>query len=397
MKMPKMIESSGSRLSRRELIMLTALAVLVQLYFLFYQIGLPEFQRYAQAKQVNDARKVSVAKLKADYDNIEAFRAELEQALVALEAKKMELPAYIAQEETLLLIDGLAAGAGLTVGVIDYDSLEILQEGAYLSGIGGAARGGAKDAEEADPAEQAAGSTPQSSFLVADQRVSLSFTGSYEAMYAFIDSLEQSNRRVYAKSLALSSDDEGRLSGSLALSFLSHVDVLSIERFEMDLEAINGKNRPFEPYAGYLSTLGKEVIAPQPALRPDFTLYLNSYLDNAPKVIFSDSKTAAGQLPMDENRVANIKLTVSPSAGGFRYTATLGGSTLRSRAELSAENGEIIIEVIAQDRRGARDLVGATLDVENNSDLPVRIVVSRDDAQNPRFQLGSVAGSVSLE
>ncbi|MPM59219.1 hypothetical protein SDC9_106059 [bioreactor metagenome] len=42
------------------------------------------------------------------------------------------------------------------------------------------------------------------------------------------------------------------------------------------------------------------------------------------------------------------------------------------------------------------DNVGVTLNVQNNTGIPVIVTVKNDDATNPRFQLGTTSGSVQV-
>ncbi len=373
-----------TRLSRRDSIMLTLLVILAELYFMFYRVLWTRYDALLENRAANSLKERQIAILKADYDKTAEYKAQLEELLASEAEARRSLPAYVSQEELILLVDSLSKDTGLTVMVGSFQSLATTRESDYLAGSQSSSQDGASDASA-------------SGLLVADQGMSLSFSGTFDMVYNFLDRLESNERKAYVRSLSLTTDNKGKVSGSMQVSFLSLINPANPAEYEMRLDPIAGKASPFTPYAGYWATAGGEDAAEPAVLTPDFALYINSYLDNAPGVILTDYKDASSRLSAEVNRVASCKITFEPAANGYNYTFELEGKALESSAPVAAKNNEIVIEVISQNRRDNEDLTAATLDVANDTPLPVRVVVSKDDKTNPRFMMGETSGKVSAE
>jgi hypothetical protein len=371
------------RLSRRDNIMLTVLVILAELYFMFYRVLWTRYDALLDNTAMNIQKERQIAILKSDYDKTAEYKAQLGELLAAENEARRSLPDYASQEELILLVDSLSRDTGLTVMVGSFQSLATIRESDYLAGSQSSA--------------EAAGASGASGLLVADQGMSLSFSGTFDMVYDFLNRLESNERKACVQSLSLTTDNKGKVSGSMQVSFLSLIDPANPNEYEMQLDPIAGKASPFTPYAGYWATAGAEDANEPAVLSPDFALYINSYLDNAPGVIITDYKDASSRLSAEINRVASCKITFEPAANGYNYTFELEGKALESAAPVTAKNNEIVIEIIAQSRRDNEDLTAATLEVANNTPLPVRVVVSKDDKTNPRFMMGSTSGRVSVE
>ncbi|MEI7884574.1 MAG: hypothetical protein WCI30_04400 [Clostridia bacterium] len=385
-------KSITSRVSGRELILLAAFLVFLELYFLFFQILVPKYQDYQAQRTINTALSQTVADLKVEFGKMDQYLATLATAQEEEQVMKSMIPPYTAHEEVILFLDKLLTDAQLMVNVISFDTLTTVEQGVFLTPT---------------PEQQAATSTEAATavapvvaptgtgYLVADQEMSLSFSGSYGSIYSFLNLLETSNRKAFVKSLSLSADEKGMLTGNMNISMLSLVDAAKMEQYKLDLAAIAGKDSPFTPYQGY--GVSKDSATPVAALLiPDFTMLLNTYLDNAPKVILSDYQSAAAQLTADANRSFAARLSLNRSGSGYSYTMSLDGKNLSSAAPLTVRNGRIVLEVISQTRSSNKDLAGATLDIINNTNVPMRVVVTKDDANIPRFKLGNISGDVKI-
>jgi Tfp pilus assembly protein PilO len=363
------------QISRRENILILILLILVELYFLFYRVLWTRYETLLANKDANLQKEHTISILKNDYDKTPQYREELNGLLETEAQTKLKLPGYTSQEELILLIDSLSKETGLTVMVVSFQSVVTTQQSTYLSG----------------------GEAAASDLLVAEQTISLSVNGTFDRIYDFLDKLENNERRAYINGLSLSTDNKGKVGGSMQVKFLSLIDPNNPEAYQMQIDPIVGKKSPFIPYAGYWASAGVEDADEPAILTPDFALYINSYLDNAPGIILTEYKNSSARISDEVNRLANCKITLGTAENGYNYVFELEGKVLESSAALTVKNNEIVIEVISQTRRDEEDLTAATLDVVNKTPLPVRVVVSKDDETNPRFMLGETSGKVSLE
>ncbi len=385
-----------SQVSGREIILLAVFLIFLELYFLFFQILLPKYQDYQAQRTVNSALTQTVADLKVEFGKMDQYQAELAAAQEEEQKMKMMIPPYTAHEEVILFLDKQVKDAQLMVNVISFNGLTMVEQGVFLTPTVAQEAPVTTDEAPVATAEAAPVASPTGEgYLVADQQMSLSFSGSYGSIYSILNSLETSNRKAFVKSLSLTSDEKGLLTGNMNISMLSLVDASNIEQYKLDLAAIPGKETPFTPYQGY--GVSKDSATPVAALLvPDFTLLLNTYLDNAPKVILSDYQSAAAQLTADANRSFAARLSLNRSGSGYSYTMTLDGKNLSSKAPLKVRDGKIVLEVISQNRSSNKDQAGATLAITNNTNVPMRVVITKDDANVPRFKLGNISGDVKI-
>ncbi len=379
-----------SRLSFREFMLLILLGIVLVGYLLVYQLILPKWEEYQDQKSVNDIREITVNRLQADFEKKADFEKELSALKENLVKMKVELPAYRAQEELLQVTDRASADTALTINVMTFDLPTVVLDASSQTGATGAA-------VSATPATAVTTDTPlpENTFLVVDQQVGLSFQGTYASLYAFLSKMEQNVRKVYPKDLTLSANESGLLAGTMKLSFLSFVDASNEEAYQFDLQMTPGRLDPFTPYPGYDNGSDKAAPAQTAFILPDFSFKINNYLDNAPKVILDAVYDAQGSISSEDNKSQSAKLVIKGDAKSYTHTLTLGGNTVATVNEKNVRDNVIRVQIISQPRRDDKDLVGLTLDVDNQSGVPVDVIISKDDAQNPRFRLGKTTGTVN--
>ena len=395
MKMTSKQRGIQNRLTSREFGLVLVLLFCLEGYLLFTFLLQPAWNGWQEATERHRMTRAQTLSLKADYDKIDEYRQQLSDARITLEQARRELPPYVAQEELILLLDRLIGEHRVSVSNIDFSGTKIFQQGAYKGKDTMTTPQGMEAASTPSATPEVTGE-PATGYLIADQSLSLGISGAYEDMREFIDALEQNERQGYVRSLSMTMVEEGRISASMVVSFLSFLDAQAPGRYPLSPQMPKDKNNPFTPYLGYSTGVATETIQAQSVLFPDFSLRINSYSDNAPKVILSEYPKAATELYANDNKGFGGVLVLSGTADSFTYEMTLNGKTMRSSSPLSVKDGAIIVQVISQPREDNKDLVNAILDVDNQTEVPVEIVVTLDDPESPRFRLGKTTGNVTL-
>jgi len=126
----------------------------------------------------------------------------------------------------------------------------------------------------------------------------------------------------------------------------------------------------------------------------NFVATLNTYDDNASKQILGCAQDTANDVTNNTNARVTGSLSVNGTWPHISFTIQLGLTYTNSDIQLYIkQEGKIYLQVLSIPRKNALDLVGLTLDVENNTIYPIEIIVINEDSVDPRFVLGAVTGS----
>jgi type IV pilus assembly protein PilO len=225
-------------------------------------------------------------------------------------------------------------------------------------------------------------------------------------LYNFISELEKSERKIIVKDVSMTRGNGNLLKGALKVQYVGYVTPGDKSTFTLETPAISGKVSPFLAYLGFedkapastVSTQGP-VAAPAPVktYNPNFYLLLNTYDDNAPKIIMGDYTKNGSELYSNTNGAVKGKLSISGNQDSMTYAYSLGGSIQTKTARLMIDGGKLRLDVISRARKNEQDKVSVTLDVDNKTDYPLEINVINDDKQAPRFSLGTRLGSVNVK
>ena len=329
--------------------------------------------------------------------------AEIDKSLQELTA---QIPSYLSQEEVILLVDELSKKDKLSVQLISFDNAAAMPSPVSNATVStpvwkndeasGAATETTSATEQSTAAEQT-GTASSAAPTMISQDITLSFTGSYAQIYSFLSDVEQNLRKVAVKGISLQRSKGDILTGQMKLSFISYWDAEGQLPYTMDVAPIPGKDSPFVPYLGYSESATKGTAALEAPIQPDFYMLVNGYLDNAAKVILSQYPKTESEASADVNGQINANIVLNGSNGEFTYSYTVGASSKAGQTAIKARDGKIWMEVLVQARKSDQDKVAVTLDVTNNSGMPLEITVKGDNTENPRFKLGKTTGSVNVK
>lgn len=412
----KRSKSSSLSLSKKDFVLLSALIIGLEGYGLYTLLLSPKWQEYSNLKTGYGAKEVIAANFEKDMAKKDQYVENLNLLDYKYRALTKVVPYEIPQEEILLVLNKLAKDRelhlnGLSLSTISYVSKQDYEAGKTSSEpqeerkvVTTSNVDTVKDSGHASAGtdEKKIPARPNlSTDMVIVENVDISFSGSYGALHNFLGDLEQSERKIIVKELSTVRGEGNILRGSLKVQYVGYVTPEDVSTYTLDTPKTGDKTNPFLPYPGFLAEVTSPAAAvqgpaPQKAYSPNFYLLLNTYDDNAPKVIMGDYSRNGTELYNNSNDVAKGKLTVSGSPENLTYSYSLGGRVETKTARLIIDEGKLRLEVISQPRKGDQDKVGLTLDVENKTDYPLEIKVINDDAQAPRFKLGTQAGSVAI-
>ncbi len=369
-------------LTRREFILVAIMIIAIEGYLLFTYFVQPAYTGYISAKAVLQSKQALLDSLKADYSKKPLMDEEIQKLDGQLADIEKQIPSYLSQEEVILLLDGLSEKGGLTVRSISFQNAVSLPLNTITPG---------KKPDEGGNK----GTAPVPT--VVNQKIGITFTGSYDQIYGFLKDIEGNLRKVTVKGMILQRDSGTGLSGQMTLDFISYWDGnKGQEPFNMPPSSVPGKVSPFEQYPGYSANAEKGSPEMKTDVQADFYLLINSYLNNSAKVVLMNYYKSGSEASMDTNGPVRASLVIEGGKGSYTYSYKVGSSSMKEKTATAVKNGKISLDVIVQPRKSDRDRVSAVLDVTNRTDIPLEINVSGDDSKAPRFALGKTQGNVSL-
>ncbi|MCL2164782.1 MAG: hypothetical protein FWH55_10440 [Oscillospiraceae bacterium] len=248
--------------------------------------------------------------------------------------------------------------------------------------------------------EGANGATRTSSGkLLSIQDVQVNFSSEFHTAGSFIKEFEESVQRVRVKSVSLTRLREGVLKGVLNLEYIALTDNAEAGVSNRRAPDIDGRESIFQSYSGYVEEDADTTVILQPGdidVEPNFYMVLNQSVVNDAKIRFGVYPRSETELFYNVNSAVKASLTISGDENEMSYTYTLGTSSRTERRRLDVVDGSILISVISGPRANEDDKVAVLLDVENNTDLPLEIMVRNEDVLNPRFNLGDTSGQVTV-
>lgn len=367
--------------SKSEAYLLTLLLVVGIAALSFNYLILPQWTALGESRQRQQTQAALVDRLRAEYARLDEYRKEEETIAQELSALEAALPGYFSEEELLTTVNTRSAENALSLPAIAFGGVRAQSREEFLSSL----RPGQEGAAEAGGGDR-----------IQSERIMLNYSGSYEALKGFLMGLEGETRKVFFRGLSVARGADGVLSGTvdlLAFSAAREGDGTGdYPGYPYGAAAPAGKGDPFAPFAS--APQGGGAANPAETRNPDFYVVLNTYDDNASKILMGKYPSSGVQLTSEANGEVQAALTLTRSGNGYRYTYSLSGRTRSGDLTLEEGQSELLVSVLSRDRKGSTDKVGMTLSVKNETDLPVLVRVSNDDGNSPRFKLGTVSGSV---
>lgn len=377
--------------SKNEFILLCGLAaVIIAAGFLNYLI-LPAWGEFTSAYDRYNAQAAQVETLKAEYASLNAYLEQEASLSVELAALREVIPSYLSEEEVICLVDSISSDSALALQGISFSGSTFEPRSAFLSSL-------KQTAASSAPASGSSGAAAVSdSVYIRSQRVALNYTGGYRNLVDFLGMFEQSKRQYYFRSASMTRTDDGSLTGALTLLAFSSGPASEkndeYPGYAFGAPPPEGAADPFAAFPGYAPAGAVHASAVE---TPDFYIILNTYDDNANKILIGKYPISNTQISSNQNQNVSATLTLSSSGSEISYTYQLGADSYTGVFQPDNNSSGLSVNVLSRARKSALDRVGITLNVQNNTGKSVAVTVKNDDASSPRFILGSTVGRVQV-
>lgn len=416
MKMDLSVFKNQPKISKKDLTMLEILGVVIIVCGLVALLLIPNIKSYNENKDnySNLESQVKIAeteyKLKASYEkNIKSVEEKLK-------ALSTSLPQYMSQEDIILTLGKYAKDSGLKINAIEFEPLKEMKLDDLLSGkafVDQSAQSGTQPQTNSSATSNQTntdGSTPNAGTTSASNQsistnggvltaggVKLTYSGTYDSLYKFLKSIENNKSVVCTTGITVNSPEKSdSYTGTISLVYLSYREKDDKSEYMIETPQIKGKTNPFSSGKGDLSSTETDNSKVLADAGQAFVIMLNTFRDNAPKVIMNTYPRVETQVSEDKNGTVNGNFTISGNKGSYNYSYTIGTDTFKESGDLKLQDGKIIIKVISQPRVSREDKVALNMDIQNNSDVSVVIEAPESDAKNPRFIIGKTSGKVIL-
>lgn len=420
MKLDLSVIKNQPKISKKDLMMLGILVFVVVVYLAVSLLLVPNIKSLNDKKAASEQLSEKVEAAKKEYILKEKYEKDLKDIQTQIKIMKDSVPQYISQEDIILTIGKFSNMTGLGIvnmnfhSLVSYDIKDLQSGKITLDTIKQAFNSKNNFNYDSNNSTQMStnqnssstnnnstqtttgktGSTPESGVLTCSG-VTLSYAGSYNSLYKFLRLIESNPTVICTLSLDVeTSDVAGVYAGVINLMYVGYRDKNDKGEYMLETPEIKGKINPFSMEAGKLNT-PTDNNKQNNTITPTFLITLNSYRDNAPKVIMSTYPKAETQISVDKNETMNGKLIIGGSKGSYNYTYSIGKESYKGTGELTIKDGTIVLQVLSMLRDSDSDKVALTMDIDNSSDLPVVVNVLDKNIGVKRFTLGKTTGKVT--
>lgn len=326
----------------------------------------------------------------------------LQKQASALEYKynKMikEVPPYLSQSETVLIMGNNAAESDLRINAISFESIDKIEKSQYFSGKDNqqGSSGENKEGDSQSDSNSTGGNennAPQSSNgpKVIITNMSLGYEGDYNSVYKFIKKLEENERKILVDEVSMNVNAGNSLKGNLKLKLLSYSDSDVEVKENLKFPEPKGKFDLFSIDGNKIEAYTKSYYT------PNMVLDIKNYNENGPKYIFSEYGKTESEIYSNAGGNIEGKIKIEKLESKYKITYSLGNVSKIIERELKIKDNMVRIDVLSHKRVNVEDNMNIKLDVENKTPGAIEITVVNDDLDKPIFTLKKDAKDVGLK
>lgn len=226
--------------------------------------------------------------------------------------------------------------------------------------------------------------------------VSMTFSGSYETVKTFIDTIQNWKYNLVITNLSLSPQSETDVAGSFNLEFYAVPKLKTQDQdyLEWTLNDTYGKEMPFSTGVASgayqsmiedLATLGVRVN--------DLMMVVRSSTSDMPSVTVgkANDETRESYVFSDSSEVENVEIQLLQEGETYYYKYVVGEQTYPAEASkgvVFTPNGDQInIQILSEERVTVSDASGVNVKILNQTDKTVDIEIKNDDTVSPRVTI----------
>ena len=414
------------RISAAEFIIASAILLILEIFLFYHFLIGPKMAAAAAVRAELGERRAALDVFYANKAATDERRGLINDLTEQINIAETKLPPALHNEDIAAMIGTYSREHNIAIESISFSERQLVDPSVYYSSTGDEANANASAYTNAgananaytnantnantDDDSLAFNAALQSALYeesdvfasrtLSLQGVQIQFNSEFHTAGQFIKAFEDSQRKVHIKGVSLARVQEGELKGVLNLEFAS----LSASA-EQNLAALSGetydigaKESIFSKYNGFIEDNADPTIlllSEDDDIDPDFYIVLKASSSNETKMSYGVYPRVETELRSNVNNASRAKLTISGDEEQFDYVYSLASYQKSEKRKLAAVGGVIRIKVISCQRLGDDDNVAVLLDIDNNTELPVEIVVVNDDVLSPRFHLGLTKGNVN--
>jgi len=427
------------KLTNREKVLLSILAVLLIVFALYKYIINPVIEKYEVSKTIYEKKLNELNEIEKNIIRKEDMQLLIENFKNKVSVLEEALPPVIHQEEIVIYLDKLINENKLKLTTVSFadestgfkstneepiDS--ILEEYSKLvaSTNINANINKYKNGDQEEEKDQ----KKYSEFTV-----NLSISGSYSDIKSFLNEIERNPKKIVISNIAISKDltKLDYLVGSVNLSFPYFYDNEILRAINWPYNGEYGNDNPFKYKISNVinnvnsntvsntnttnNTVSNNTTSAEPNTpvveektvetyyeQSDFFINLKPNTSDLPTVTIGKSPFRYTSLYRDNDGIENIYIKIKMVDGKYYYKY---GNSLQSYPSgdgydllepFNIKDKEVIVEVSSQPRLPSNDTMGSMLTITNDSDLKVSVHVFNDDLVKPRIVIYSESGEYKL-
>lgn len=229
--------------------------------------------------------------------------------------------------------------------------------------------------------------------------ISLTYEATYDEFKKFITYMENYHEKYSINSISCTyRDEEQTVSGTLEITQYAVVGNREFTNVKVPAIAVGTDNifdsATFSAGNGsYDDTDGARIIY-------DYDLYmiLSADTSDVDSIIMGIKNDDTTMITANSNKTEDVIIRITGEEGSYRIQYKIGDTQYPSaNYDMGAEftpGNTLDLLVISNERADSKDLSGAKVTIENESDMQLNIKVVNDDAYNPRYTAYSVNGEV---
>ena len=368
----KQFKISRSKLSVREYVLVLLLLMVLEGYLLINYIVMPQWDAYRENLKRVEALRQTERSMRNEFEKMSEYQDELILQQYRLEKMKKAIPDYVSQEEAILFLEDAGKKSGLNITATAFQGQTYIKDN--------------KDSQNIQAFDKG---------KYYEQLISLNARGSVNAINKFLNAAAASKRKIFVKNITIHRQKANDISASIQLSFPSYT-IQDWSRYMMKDYNVNIKDDIFKAYPGFIEESSSNAGNMEKALKnPDFIAYINSYDDNAPKVIIGQYSKPETEIYFNANADTNISVAISGKNGRYKYSYTLGKLTRED--EFITSSPYLLFHVVSQPIKNSEDKVRANISIKNESDRVFKVVRVFAGNADKRIVFEKVEGNVVKE
>lgn len=367
------------------LLVILGIAILVLGYLFGFK---KEKEKLESAEDTNTTLRAQLAELQEKAKMKDQLLAETDEYNKMFDQELTKYPADLNQETAVAFLKGVEEQ-------MEFEHMTVaFQQPAEFYILGqGASTGTVVAADSVDTNE---------SYVCSNTTYGIAYEGSYEGLKQYLDYIANYKYFMNISSLNIARNyDETTnkevYAGSVMLNGYS-VSGPDRNPEQPNVDVPNGVGNIFtgggtitpSTTGKYDSDQGASIVSDH-----DLTIGLvkaDNDTTKASVLVASDESKEETIVSYEGNDVATLDISVQEKDGKNYVTYKIGSN--QYEAELLSKELKVLVASTA--RVDAEDLSGVKVNIDNSTDVAVYIKVQGDDANNPRFALGTKTGSVTV-